>query len=62
MFAEKSNLLHARYDWGGDLSFTHSVGAHGFTLLQHAKVGREDARELFEYIQENGLKQTKVKI
>ncbi|MBC7950008.1 MAG: ankyrin repeat domain-containing protein [Chitinophagaceae bacterium] len=35
-------------------------GPHGFTLLHHAQRGKEDARELLEYLQSKGLKETKV--
>ena len=34
-------------------------GPHGFTLLHHAQRGGEDARELLEYLQSKGLKETK---
>lgn len=37
-------------------------GAHGFTLLHHAKVGGEESKELFNYLQEKGLKETMIKI
>ena len=37
-------------------------GAHGFTLLHHAKVGGEDSKELFEYLTEKGLTETNIKI
>ena len=37
-------------------------GAHGFTLLHHAKVGAEDSKELFEYLIEKGLTETNIKI
>ena len=37
-------------------------GAHGFTLLHHAKVGGEDSKELFEYLTEKGLTKTFIKI
>lgn len=35
-------------------------GPHGFTLLHHAKVG--DASELAAFLEEKGLKETKLKI
>jgi len=35
-------------------------GPHGFTLLHHAQRGGEDAKELLEYLQSKGLKETKV--
>lgn len=34
-------------------------GPHGFTLLHHAQRGGEDARQLLEYLQSKGLKETK---
>lgn len=34
-------------------------GPHGFTLLHHAQRGGEDARELLDYLQSKGLKETK---
>lgn len=37
-----------------------SRGAHGFTLLHHAKVG--EARVLYDYLQEKGLNETQIKI
>lgn len=40
----------------------NSKGAHGFTLLHHAKVGGEDAKVLFEYFTKKGLKEMKVKL
>ncbi len=38
----------------------HSLGAHGFTLLHHARVGK--AEELERYLKKNGLIETHVKI
>ena len=35
-------------------------GPHGFTFLHHAQRGGEDAKELLEYLQGKGLKETKV--
>ena len=35
-------------------------GPHGFTFLHHAQRGGDDAKELLEYFQEKGLKETKV--
>lgn len=35
-------------------------GAHGFTLLHHAQRGGEDARELLDYLQTKGLKDTRL--
>lgn len=37
-------------------------GAHGFTLLHHAKVGGENSMELFDYLNEKGLTVTKMNI
>ncbi len=34
-------------------------GPHGFTLLHHAQRGGEEAKELLEYLQSKGLKETK---
>lgn len=34
-------------------------GPHGLTLLHHAQRGGDDARELLEYLQSKGLKETK---
>jgi hypothetical protein len=34
-------------------------GPHGFTLLHHAQRGGDDAKELVEYLQSKGLKDTK---
>lgn len=37
-------------------------GAHGFTLLHHAHVGGDDAKELHTYLIANGLTETHIKI
>jgi hypothetical protein len=37
-------------------------GPHGYTLLHHAKQGGKDAEELYGWLQEKGLKETRVKI
>ncbi|MEO8404527.1 MAG: hypothetical protein ABI480_08035 [Chitinophagaceae bacterium] len=37
-------------------------GPHGFTLLHHAKQGGKEAGDLYNYLQEKGLKDTWVKI
>lgn len=37
-------------------------GAHGFTLLHHAKVGGEKAAPLHAYLTEKGLKETQINI
>ncbi len=35
-------------------------GPHGFTFLHHAQKGGEDGKELLDYFQSKGLKETKV--
>ena len=42
--------------------YLNAKGPHGFTLLHHAQRGGEDAKELLEYLQSKGLKETKLKI
>jgi hypothetical protein len=37
-------------------------GPHGFTLLHHAKVGGENGKELYAYLQEKGLKDDWIKL
>lgn len=37
-------------------------GPHGFSLLHHAQKGGEDAAELYEYLSEKGLSETKFDI
>lgn len=37
-------------------------GPHGFTFLHHAKQGGDDAKELFDYLQSKGLKETKMSL
>ncbi len=37
-------------------------GPHGFTMLHHAKQGSDDALELYEYLQSQGLNETKVSL
>lgn len=37
-------------------------GAHGFTLLHHAKRGGDDALAMLDYLQQKGLKETQIKI
>jgi hypothetical protein len=39
--------------------YVRARGPHGLTLLHHAQRGGEDARELLEYLQSKGLKETK---
>ncbi len=40
--------------------YINARGPHGFTLLHHAQRGGEDAKELLEYIQGKGLKETRM--
>ena len=40
----------------------NSIGSHGFTLLHHANVGGVDSLEIKEYLIENGLSETQIKI
>ena len=40
----------------------YGLGAHGFTLLHHAKVGGPQSEELFDYLSEAGLTEMQVKI
>jgi hypothetical protein len=40
--------------------YLYAKGPHGFTLLHHAQKGGEDARELLDYLQSKGLKETRV--
>ncbi|MES2772641.1 MAG: ankyrin repeat domain-containing protein [Bacteroidota bacterium] len=40
-------------------SYLTARGPHGFTLLHHANRGGEDAKELVDYLQSKGLKETK---
>ena len=42
--------------------YLHARGPHGLTLLHHAQRGGDDAKELLEYIQSKGLKETKMKL
>ena len=39
--------------------YLYARGPHGFTLLHHAQRGGEDAKELLEYLQGKGLKETR---
>ncbi len=39
-----------------------AIGPHGFTMLHHAKMGGQDGEELYNYLQEKGLKETWIKI
>jgi hypothetical protein len=40
--------------------YLNARGPHGLTLLHHAQKGGDDAKELFDYLQEKGLKETKL--
>lgn len=42
--------------------YLNARGPHGYTLLHHAQRGGDDAKELFEYLQLKGLKETRVKL
>ena len=42
--------------------YLNARGPHGFTFLHHAQRGGEDAKELPEYLQSKGLKETKTKL
>lgn len=37
----------------------YAKGPHGFSLLQHAEQGGEDAEELYQYLSAKGLEETK---
>ena len=39
--------------------YINARGPHGLTLLYHAQKGGEDAKELLDYLQSKGLKETK---
>lgn len=39
--------------------YLQARGPHGFTFLHHAQRGGEEAKELLEYLQSKGLKETK---
>lgn len=41
-------------------AYINARGPHGFTLLHHAQRGGEDAKELLDYIQSKGLKETRM--
>jgi hypothetical protein len=43
-------------------SLLYGKGPHGFTLLHHAQKGGESSKELYEFFQEQGLKQMQFKI
>ena len=40
----------------------YGKGPHGLTLLHHAKKGGEDSKELYNYLEEKGLKDFQIKI
>ncbi|MBS4063420.1 MAG: hypothetical protein KGZ74_02620 [Chitinophagaceae bacterium] len=42
--------------------YLNARGAHGYTLLHHAQRGGEDAKELYDYLQSKGLKETRTKL
>ena len=42
--------------------YLNAKGLHGLTLLHHAQKGGDDAKELLDYLQSKGLKETKVKL
>ncbi|MEI9908674.1 MAG: ankyrin repeat domain-containing protein [Bacteroidota bacterium] len=42
--------------------YLNARGPHGFTLLHHAQRGGDDAKELVEYLQSKGLKETKISL
>jgi hypothetical protein len=43
-------------------SLLHAKGAHGFTLLHHAKMGGKESKELYNYLINKGLTETKFNI
>ena len=54
----RTDLVKPTLEAYPDLVF--AKGPHGFTLLHHAKVG--GAKELYNYLSEKGLKETKIAI
>ena len=40
----------------------YAKGAHGFSLLHHAKQGGKDSTEILDYLKDKGLKESKFKI
>lgn len=56
----KTQLVKAWLETYPDYLFAR--GAHGFTLLHHAQRGGEDAKELFDFLQSKGLKETRTKL
>lgn len=43
-------------------NFLNAKGPHGFSLLHHAIKGGDEAKELADYLQQRGLKETKFSI
>jgi hypothetical protein len=56
----KTQIVKAWLDAYPD--YLNARGAHGFTLLHHAQRGGDDAKELLEFLQSKGLKETRIKI
>lgn len=56
----KTNLVKPLLEQYPEL--LNAKGAHGFTLLHHAQKGGDDAKELLDYLQSKGLKETKIKL
>jgi hypothetical protein len=54
----KTNLVKPTLEAYPELVF--AKGAHGFTLLHHAKMG--EAKELYDYLIDKGLKETHIPI
>jgi len=42
--------------------YLNARGPHGLTLLHHAQKGGDDSKELLDYLQSKGLKETKMKL
>lgn len=43
-------------------SLLNAKGAHGLTLLHHAKAGGESSKDLYSFFEEKGLKEMQIKI
>jgi hypothetical protein len=56
----KSDLVLPVLDQYPELIF--AKGAHGFTLLHHAKVGGKESEKIVQYLDEKGLKETNIRI
>jgi hypothetical protein len=56
----KADLVLPVLDQYPELIF--AKGAHGFTLLHHANVGGKDSERIVQYLDEKGLKETKMRI